>query len=202
MTAFEPARHIKYTAVIAANDLEIYNSGHPKTGIGHLLDLTDSLQVFTNKKHGLVSIEEQPNLSDLLNFVGYAAMRSVVVVVSDFRGAYVYPDDPQDNWQAELNKIANKGNALIAIEVTSPEDSVVPEYVHNIRYSPRGMVWAGKNGKRFREAYSRIAKQQSEKIENALGGAGVTHVRLTTDNPQWNSNLNEQLIDADKYIRL
>ena len=188
------------TTVIAANDRNVYNSGYPRAGMGHLIDLAENLQNLVAIKEDTKDNSEETTLSELLNTVGRIALRSVVAVVSDFRGMHVQPDHPEDNWKSGLEQIANQHNAIVAIEITSPEDKVIPHYVHNIGYSPRGRVWAGRDGKRFRKAYTQIVERQQTDITNALDVVGAAHIRLTTDNPQWLTSLNAQLLDPAERV--
>jgi uncharacterized protein (DUF58 family) len=188
------------SALVASNDVLIDMTDRPKAGKRHFIDLTDRLQEMGQRTGDLPTIEKRPKLSEMLEYIASRATRSVVAIVSDFRTMDAWPNHPNDNWEHALDQIVAKHNEIIAIEITSPEDSEMQEKMHRVNYSPSDRIWAGRKGKQLRQRYAEAAEVQQKAISQTLSNAGAVHVRLRTDEPLWQTSLREQLKYPDMRV--
>lgn len=187
-------------AVVAANDLVIYNEDRPKLGGRHVMSVAEKLSEMSELTSPLPPLGERPLLSELLKFIGDKASHRLVAVVSDFRSIYFTPDDSRDNWKAALDSLADRENELIAVEVTSPEDNQMAEGLETINHSPKGRVWSGKKGRAYRKQYQENAIAQQRAIDEALEDVGAIHIRLRTDDPHWQTHFNSQMTDPRERV--
>jgi uncharacterized protein (DUF58 family) len=134
----------------------------------------------------LRALREQPGgaggLADSLKLVdGLAVRRSLVVVISDFRG-------PVD-WQGRLLRLASR-HPLLAIEVRDPREQELadvgelrledPETGRQMRVDTRNPL--------LRERFAAAAAAERQQLVARLGAAGVAHVVLSTEG-DWLSTL-------------
>lgn len=181
-------------AIAVGNDYQVDLSDKPRSGRSNTLDLASRISQSLQQEGPLAVLDDRPNLSQLLRHVGANARKKVVAVVSDFRGPHFSPDSPKDNWKAELGGIAEAGNSIIAVEIVAPEDAEIPEQIQTIGHSPKGRIWAGRQGKGLRQIYGSNSERQQQMIDDALESVNAVHIRLRTDSPDWQSSLREQLV--------
>jgi hypothetical protein len=188
------------SALVASNDVEIDMSDRPRGGKRHFIDLADRIEALGERMSDLPSLAERPKLSEMLEYISSRATRSAVAVVSDFRTMNAWPTHPEDNWEQAMYELAAKHNEIIAIEITSPEDSIMPENIHRINHSPNDRIWAGRRGDKNRLSYAANAVAQQQAIDRTLEDVGAIHVRLRTDEPYWQTSFNEQLKYPDMRV--
>jgi hypothetical protein len=123
------------------------------------------------------------HLHDLLVHAGGLMTRDLVVVVSDFRDTA--PDDAQHGWHLPLHNLARKGNSIIALETTNPEDFALDESFTRFDGGEGGRYATAAD----REQYTLDAAKQQQSIDTAIGMTGIAHAKLSTAEPQWLSSL-------------
>lgn len=188
------------SVLVASNDYRMDMSDRPRGGKYHFIEEIERLRGLSSDSGILPKLDERPKLSELLSSISAKATRSVVAVVSDLRGPNVWPDHPRDNWLSKLDYFAQRGNEIVAIEVTSKEDSKAPKDVARVHYSPKDRLWVGKRGENYRGKYVDISVDQQQAIDEALDNVGAIHVRLRTDEPNWHTRLTEQLKYPDERV--
>jgi uncharacterized protein (DUF58 family) len=112
---------------------------------------------------------------------GLARQRSLVVLVSDFRGAY--------DWQRPLLELAGRHD-VIAVEIRDPREQeltnvgllwlVDPETGRQLRVDTRS--------RRLRERFALAAQAERAQVAQVLTSVGVRHVVLSTSG-DWLRNL-------------
>jgi uncharacterized protein (DUF58 family) len=126
----------------------------------------------------LEALREQPagngSLSDALALVGgLAVQRSLVVVVSDFRG-------PRD-WKTQLLRVASR-HPTLAVEIRDPREQeladvgelrlVDPETGRHLRVDT--------SSSRLRSRFAAAAEEERASLVTMLTAAGVPHIALST----------------------
>jgi uncharacterized protein (DUF58 family) len=102
-----------------------------------------------------------------------ARQRSVVVVVSDFRGA--------DDWRRPLLNLAGR-HELVAVEIRDPREEELPN---------TGVLWlvdpetgrqvrADTRSERLRRRFAQAAAEERRRVAARLASAGARHVVLST----------------------
>ncbi len=105
---------------------------------------------------------------------GAARQRSLVVLVSDFRG-------PRD-WRRPLLEIAGR-HEVLAVEIRDPREQ---------RLEPAGVLWlvdpetgdelrVDTGDRKLRDRFSAAADEERRSVARELSSAGVAHVVLSTD---------------------
>jgi uncharacterized protein (DUF58 family) len=105
---------------------------------------------------------------------GAARQRSLVVVVSDFRG-------PRD-WRKALLQLAGR-HEVVAVEIRDPREQEL---------APAGTLWlvdpesgeqlqVDTNDGKLRARFAAAAAEERDAVARELSGAGVAHVTLSTD---------------------
>ena len=115
------------------------------------------------------------SLGDAMNLVGGLAVeRSLVVVVSDFRG-------PID-WQRGLLRVAAR-HATLAVEIRDPREqelAVVGE-LHLVDPETGQHVLVDTDDSVLREQFAEAAAEERKEVASLLTSAGVPHVALSTE---------------------
>jgi uncharacterized protein (DUF58 family) len=115
------------------------------------------------------------SLGEAMNLVGGLAVeRSLVVVVSDFRGTV--------DWRRGLLRVAAR-HATLAVEIRDPREQELaavgelqlfdPESGHHVVVDTDDAV--------LRELYARAAEEERREVATLLSSAGVPHVALSTE---------------------
>jgi uncharacterized protein (DUF58 family) len=103
-----------------------------------------------------------------------AKQRSLVVVVSDFRG-------PRD-WRTPLLRLASR-HAVVAVEIRDPREQELPNVGHVWLVDPetgrRAHVDTAR--KRLRERFAQAAADDRASLGRELAGLGVPHLVLSTE---------------------
>ena len=185
--------------MVAANDTQIIRSkGTPKQGKKHILHLGNQLINHADGSETGIPAEERPALATLLKKTGELASRNLVVVVSDFRDVFD-PAEEENGWLNPMREIRHNNNDIIAVELTNPWDSKVPENVDRLRIDGKTIWIGGKDRPQIVANYEYKMAQQQKNIDNGLKAAKATHIKLSTDNPRWFTSLREQLLRAKKH---
>jgi uncharacterized protein (DUF58 family) len=102
-----------------------------------------------------------------------ARQRSLVAVVSDFRG-------PRD-WRAPLLQLASR-HAVVAVEITDPREQELPNVGHLWLVDPEtGRKLHVDTGRRkLREGFAAAAAKERAALASALAALGVPHLVLST----------------------
>jgi uncharacterized protein (DUF58 family) len=103
-----------------------------------------------------------------------ARQRSLVAVVSDFRG-------PRD-WRTPLLQLASR-HAVVAVEITDPREQALPNVGHLWLVDPEtGRKLHVDTGRRkLRERFAAAAGEERAELARALAALGVPHLVLSTD---------------------
>jgi uncharacterized protein (DUF58 family) len=103
-----------------------------------------------------------------------ARQRSLVAVVSDFRG-------PRD-WRTPLLQLASR-HAVVAVEITDPREQELPNVGHLWLVDPEtGRKLHVDTGRRkLRERFAVAAGEERAELARALAALGVPHLVLSTD---------------------
>jgi uncharacterized protein (DUF58 family) len=115
------------------------------------------------------------SLGDALALVGGLALqRSLVVVVSDFRG-------PLD-WQADLLRVASR-HPTLAIEIRDPREQELADVGELRLEDPETgeQLVVDTGDPLLREWFAESADEDRHELETMLAGIGVPHVALSTD---------------------
>ncbi len=110
-----------------------------------------------------------------MNLVGgLAAERSLVVVVSDFRG-------PVD-WRRGLLRVAAR-HATLAVEIRDPREQELPDVgeLHLVDPETGRHVVVDTDDPVLREQYAQAAREERREVGALLSSAGVPHVTLSTE---------------------
>ena len=110
----------------------------------------------------------------LRRLAGAARQRSLIVIVSDFRG-------PRD-WRKPLLQLAGR-HEVVAVEVRDPREQEL---------APAGTLWlvdpesgdelqVDTNDAKLRERFATAAADERAAVAREFTGAGVAHVTLSTD---------------------
>jgi uncharacterized protein (DUF58 family) len=136
--------------------------------IGLLGALRDEHQPEENGRVGATSLGEALGRTGAL-----ARQRSVVVVVSDFRGS--------DDWRRPLLDLAGR-HELVAVEIRDPREQKLPN---------AGVLWlvdpetgrqirADTRSERLRLRFAQAAAEERRRVAGQLASAGARHVVLST----------------------
>jgi uncharacterized protein (DUF58 family) len=114
-------------------------------------------------------------LRDALELVGaLAVQRSLVVVISDFRG-------PRD-WQNPLLRLAAR-HPVLAVEIADPREQELEDIGDIVVADPETgrQVLVDTSDPLVREHFARAAAEERQSLVASLLGAGVHHVALSTE---------------------
>ena len=136
--------------------------------IGLLGALRDEQEADGARRVGATSLGEALSRTGAL-----ARQRSVVVVVSDFRGA--------DDWRRPLLNLAGR-HELVAVEIRDPREQELPN---------AGVLWlvdpetgrqirADTRSERLRARFAAAAAEERREVARRLASAGARHVVLST----------------------
>lgn len=102
-----------------------------------------------------------------------ARQRSLVAVVSDFRG-------PRD-WRAPLLQLASR-HAVVAVEITDPREQELPNVGHLWLVDPEtGRKLHVDTGRRkLRERFAAAATEERDALARELAALGIPHLVLST----------------------
>ena len=117
----------------------------------------------------------QTSLGEALMRTGAAApQRSLVVVVSDFRG-------PLD-WRGPLLELAGQHD-VIAVEIRDPREQELPNAGDLWLVDPETgrMLRVDTRSRKVRERFAALAAEERSGIERILTSVGVRHVTLSTE---------------------
>jgi uncharacterized protein (DUF58 family) len=115
------------------------------------------------------------SLADTLRLVGgLARQRSLVVVVSDFRGPF--------DWQRELARVA-AGHPTLAIEIRDPREQELTSVGELQLYDPEtgDHLLVDTSNQKVRELFAREAAEDRDALVTMLSSVGVQHVALSTE---------------------
>ena len=131
----------------------------------------------------LLALREEPpgegagdgTLTDGLHLVGrLAQQRSLVAVVSDFRG-------PRD-WRGAMLRLAG-GHDVIAVEVRDPREETLPDVGELRLVDPETgrQLKVNTRSRRIRERFAAAAAAERLELRRELASLGVGHVVVSTD---------------------
>jgi uncharacterized protein (DUF58 family) len=127
----------------------------------------------------LGAVREAPsgtgNIGEPLNLVsGLAVERSLVVVISDFRG-------PRD-WQRGLLRVASR-HATLAIEIRDPREEQLAEIgeLHLVDPETGEHLLVDTQNPVLREQFAEAAAAERQELVTMLNNAGVLHVAISTE---------------------
>ena len=127
----------------------------------------------------LAALRDEPagdgTLGDALRLLdGLALQRSLVVIVSDFRG-------PRD-WRGALLRIAGR-HPTVAIEVRDPREQELADVGELRLVDPETgrQLRVDTSDRRLRERFAAAAAAERQGLVAALASAGVRHVPLSTE---------------------
>jgi uncharacterized protein (DUF58 family) len=103
-----------------------------------------------------------------------ARQRSLVVVVSDFRG-------PRD-WRSSLLEVASR-HAVVAVEIRDPREQALPNIGHVWLVDPETgrKLHVDTSRRRLRERFAEAAERERAALARALASLGVPHLALSTE---------------------
>lgn len=116
----------------------------------------------------------QTSIGDALTQVARVArQRSLVVVVSDFRG-------PRD-WKAPLLRLASR-HAVVAVEIRDPREQELPNVGHIWLVDPETgrKLHVDTAKRRLRERFAEAAEAERTDLARELASLGVPHAVLST----------------------
>ena len=131
------------------------------------------------------------SLGDTMNLVGGLAVeRSLVVVVSDFRG-------PLD-WRRGLLRVAAR-HATLAVEIRDPREQELADVgeLHLVDPETGRHVLVDTDDPVLRELFAEAAEEERREIATLLSSAGVPHVALSTEG-DWLPPLSAFLSRSDR----
>jgi uncharacterized protein (DUF58 family) len=136
--------------------------------IGLLGALRDEQEPDGAQRVGATSLGEALSRTGAL-----ARQRSVVVVVSDFRGA--------DDWRRPLLNLAGR-HELVAVEIRDPREQELPNAGVLWLVDPEtgGQVRADTRSERLRRRFAQAAAEERRLVARQLASAGARHVVLST----------------------
>jgi uncharacterized protein (DUF58 family) len=127
----------------------------------------------------LAALREEPSgngtLGEALTLLdGLAVQRSLVVIVSDFRG-------PQD-WRAPLLRVAGR-HPTVAIEIRDPREQELADIGDLRLVDPETgrQLRVDTGDAQLRARFSAAAKEEREGLVRVLASAGVRHTALSTE---------------------
>jgi uncharacterized protein (DUF58 family) len=111
--------------------------------------------------------------SALTQVARIARQRSLVVVVSDFRG-------PQD-WRKPLLQLASR-HAVVAVEITDPREQELPNVGHLWLVDPETgrKLHFDTARRKLRKRFAAAAAKERDALARALAALGVPHLVLST----------------------
>jgi uncharacterized protein (DUF58 family) len=115
------------------------------------------------------------SLSDALNLVGGLAIeRSLIVLISDFRGPY--------DWQRSLRRVAAR-HAVVAVEICDPREQELADVgeLHLVDPETGEHVLVDTHDPVLRAQFAESAADQERALREMLASAGVPHVALSTE---------------------
>ena len=112
--------------------------------------------------------------SALTQIAKIARQRSLVVVVSDFRG-------PPD-WRSSLLEVASR-HAVVAVEIRDPREQALPNIGHVWLVDPETgrKLHVDTSRRRLRERFAEAAEMDRAALARALASLGVPHLTLSTE---------------------
>jgi uncharacterized protein (DUF58 family) len=112
--------------------------------------------------------------SALTQIAKLARQRSLVVVVSDFRG-------PHD-WRSPLLEVASR-HAVAAVEIRDPREQALPNIGHVWLVDPETgrKLHVDTSRRRLRERFAEAAERDRAALARALASLGVPHLALSTE---------------------
>ena len=112
--------------------------------------------------------------SALTQIAKIARQRSLVVVVSDFRG-------PPD-WRSPLLEVASR-HAVVAVEIRDPREQALPNIGHVWLVDPETgrKLHVDTSRRRLRERFAEAAEKDRAALARALASLGVPHLTLSTE---------------------
>jgi uncharacterized protein (DUF58 family) len=127
----------------------------------------------------LGALREEPSgggqLVDALRLLdAIAVQRSLVVVVSDFRGPY--------DWHGPLLRVAGR-HPTVAIEIRDPREQELADVGELRLVDPETgrQLRVDTSSRRLRERFAEAAHEERHGLVRMLGSAGVRHVALSTE---------------------
>jgi len=127
----------------------------------------------------LAALREEPagngGLAEAVQLVdGLAVQRSLVVIVSDFRG-------PHD-WHRPLLRVAGR-HPTVAIEIRDPREQELADVGELRLVDPESgrQLRVDTSSRRLRERFAAAASEERQGLVRLLGSAGVRHVALSTE---------------------
>jgi uncharacterized protein (DUF58 family) len=111
--------------------------------------------------------------SALTQVARIARQRSLVAVVSDFRG-------PRD-WRTPLLQLASR-HAVVAVEIIDPREQELPNVGHLWLVDPETgrKLHVDTAGRKLRERFAAAASEERDALALELAGLGVPHLVLST----------------------
>jgi uncharacterized protein (DUF58 family) len=111
--------------------------------------------------------------SALAQVARVARQRSLVAVVSDFRG-------PRD-WRAPLLQLATR-HAVVAVEITDPREQELPNVGHLWLVDPETgrKLHVDTARRKLRERFAAAASEERDALASELAALGVPHLVLST----------------------
>ena len=112
--------------------------------------------------------------SALTQIARIARQRSLVVVVSDFRG-------PPD-WRSSLLEVASR-HAVVVVEIRDPREQALPNIGHVWLVDPETgrKLHVDTSRRRLRERFAEAAEKDRAALARALASLGVPHLTLSTE---------------------
>jgi uncharacterized protein (DUF58 family) len=112
--------------------------------------------------------------SALTQIAKLARQRSLVVVVSDFRG-------PPD-WRSPMLEVASR-HAVVAVEIRDPREQALPNIGHVWLVDPETgrKLHVDTSRRRLRERFAEAAEGDRAALARALASLGVPHLALSTE---------------------
>ena len=112
--------------------------------------------------------------SALTQIAKIARQRSLVVVVSDFRG-------PPD-WRSSLLEVASR-HAVVAVEIRDPREQALPNIGHVWLVDPETgrKLHVDTSRRRLRERFAEAAEMDRAALARGLASLGVPHMTLSTE---------------------
>lgn len=191
------------TALIAGTDEGIYVQPNPV--IGRLARTFQDISLLSNGEYISQELasgrfetdkKEDIRLSTVIDRVGKLATRSIIFVVSDFRGDSYLPSD-DNGWLEALEALKSQDNSVVAVELIQPGDFELHDKTETFSTRRRvlhiGSDKKDKIGQDIRRNYSKAALIKKQAIDEALADSCEAHIELKTDNGLWLTSLREQL---------
>jgi uncharacterized protein (DUF58 family) len=141
----------------------------PRQGRVGLLGLLRALRAEGESKHGSASLAEA-----LSRTAAVAQQRSLVVLVSDFRGSLA--------WRKELLQLAG-GHDVLAIEIRDPREQELPDAGELWLVDPETgrQLRVDTRDRQLRSRFAAAAAEERSGLARMLTSLGVRHVVLSTE---------------------